>query len=60
MVFSFWQPFPRAFASLFAPSAIQIACAALLAGAPVAVQAQSLVQLTEQAQAYDAAWQRGY
>ncbi|WP_312567777.1 TolC family outer membrane protein [Comamonas sp.] len=57
MVFSFGQPFPRAFASLFAPSAIQIACAALLAGAPVAVQAQSLVQLTEQAQAYDAAWQ---
>lgn len=57
MVFSFGQPRPRAFASLFTPSWVQIACAALLVGAPAAVQAQSLVQLTEQAQAHDAAWQ---
>jgi outer membrane protein len=54
MVFSFGQNISRA----LRPAMGRIACAALLACVQTAaVQAQSLVQLTEQAQAYDAAWQ---
>lgn len=54
MVFSFGQHISRA----LRPVMGRIACAALLACVQTAaVQAQSLVQLTEQAQAYDAAWQ---
>lgn len=54
MVFSVGQHICRA----LRPAMGRIACAALLACVQTAaVQAQSLVQLTEQAQAYDAAWQ---
>lgn len=54
MVFSFGQNISGA----LRPAMGRIACAALLACVQTAaVHAQSLVQLTEQAQAYDAAWQ---
>lgn len=53
MVFSFGQHT----SGVWAPSARHIACAAILACSQSGGHAQSLVQLTEHAQAYDAAWQ---